>query len=1030
MNAPPRLHLQAAHALWKMLPPFSGAVPRGRFYFWASTPLRRPRSVQPARPGTPAPHPFSAAHAILPDLFPGPAVLLEQADYETLEISIPEKEGRGAVPSTVDAFAFGAAEAADFLTSPLPAGCPLSPGFAVLREAALWMLDLIERGHVQPDLRPAEKDGEFSLMAFWRLGWPAEAEGRLESFAASLPEQLKANLPAGIRPAAFIRHFMDCLADGWMRAHGGLGAEVFYASIPEQWLKALAVPAEKGRPPRAVSGPRSELEEFSRELGRRLGFETGSAYRVSFRLWEPETHEGKWRLEFVLQSLEDSAKVIPAASVWGRDGESLARLAAGGLARPDEFLLAALARAAVFCPPVAQALTVRAPSQAVLTGREAYLFLTQQSLLFKARGFGVIVPAWWHQKKKRFALRLRIKPQTCVTVKSPAPEFSASGLSGMQGFLDYDWDILAGGSVLTMEELEPLVRLKTPLLKINGEWMELRLQEIENLERYFQALKQTGARRPPVGEVFHQALEGETSEAGLPVAAMTGEGWVEGWLRQMSGGEEPAKIEVPESFQGKLRPYQQRGLSWLAFLLRWGFGACLADDMGLGKTVQVIALMLHLREKENAALGGLPFLLVCPMSIVGNWRRELERFAPSLKVFIHHGVERAQGTSFAAETAGADVVITTYSLAYRDQQTLSAREWGLVLLDEAQNIKNEEALQTKAVKSFRARGRAALTGTPVENRVTELWSIMDFLNPGYLGNFESFRTAFQSPIEKRLDTRRLEALRRRTAPFILRRLKSDRSIIRDLPEKMEMKVYCNLTREQASLYRIVAEEMMAKIRETSGIQRKGLVFSAITKLKQVCNHPVHYEGEPGLLAGRSGKLIRLGEMLEEVREEGARALVFTQYVEMGRLLVEALEEKLEEKPLFLHGGLSMQERDGLVEAFQKDPKAPGVLILSVKAGGSGLNLTAASHVFHFDRWWNPAVEDQATDRAYRIGQQKAVQVHKFLCAGTLEEKIDRMIERKRVIADAVISSGEEFLTEISDEELREILKLEDDAVSE
>lgn len=1025
------LAARSSHGFWKMLAPHPGDVPRGRFFFWAETSLRRAKPPHHGPKGQLPAYPASAAHAILPELFQGPSGLLEHADYVTLELRLENEKDGALMRCEVDALSFDAADAFEILTDPEKLSVFCAPSFKALSEAALWTLDFLERGRVEPDLRTVEKDGELSLAAFWRLQWPEESLRRLESFAAGLPEEILRNLPQSARPVPYVRHLMDCLADAWVRRHAGLSGEMFYASLPEQWLKTLTVSSEKNLAPKRISGSRAELEQFTRDLSVRLGFDTGAAYRVGFRLCEPAVHDQKWRLEFVLQPLEDAGRVIPAASVWGRDPEALARLAAGGLSRPDEFLLAGLARAAVLCPAIAQALGVRAPSQAVMSGREAYFFLTQQALVLKAKGFAVTVPAWWYGKKKRVSLRLRLKPLTQIQARGGSPGFSAAGLSGLQGFLDYDWEVLAGSSVLALHDLEALAALKTPLLKINGEWVEFRLQELENLTRYFLSLKQEGGgQKAPVGEALRWALEGETAPPGLRASDVCGEGWAESWLRQLAGSSEPARVDVPGSFQGELRPYQQRGFSWLVFLLRWGFGACLADDMGLGKTVQMIALMLHLRENENRAVGGLPFLLVCPMSIVGNWVREIGKFAPHLKIKVHHGSERLCGDSFERETADADAVITTYSLAYRDQAVLTAREWGLVILDEAQNIKNAEALQTLAVKGLRARARAVLTGTPVENRVTELWSIMDFLNPGYLGSFESFRTAFQSPIEKRLDAGRLETLRRKTAPFILRRLKSDRSILQDLPEKLEMKVFCNLTQEQASLYRITAEEMLAKIREASGIQRKGLVFSAITKLKQICNHPVHYQGEGGKLAGRSGKLNRLEEMLEEMREEGGRALIFTQYVEMGKLLEQALSREGKDSTLFLHGGLSMAERDKIVETFQNDPRAPSVLILSVKAGGSGLNLTAAHHVFHYDRWWNPAVENQATDRAYRIGQKKSVLVHKFLCGGTLEEKIDRMIERKRIIADAVVSSGEDFLTEISDEELREVLKLEDDAVSE
>jgi SNF2 family DNA or RNA helicase len=377
-----------------------------------------------------------------------------------------------------------------------------------------------------------------------------------------------------------------------------------------------------------------------------------------------------------------------------------------------------------------------------------------------------------------------------------------------------------------------------------------------------------------------------------------------------------------------------------------------------------------------------------------------------------------------------DVVITTYSLALRDKEHLSTVEWEYVVVDEAQNIKNETAKQTQAIKSLHARHRIALTGTPVENRLSELWSIMEFLNPGYLGSGTDFRKKFSIPIERYHDADRAEVLKRVIQPFVLRRLKTDKSIIADLPEKMEMKVFCNLTQEQASLYEAVVKEMMEKIEESDGIQRKGLVLSTLLKLKQICNHPAHFVADGSSLPGRSGKLERLEEMLEEALAAGDKALIFTQFAEMGTMLRHHLQERLGCEVLFLHGGTSKKQRDAMVQRFQEDKRGAPIFILSLKAGGVGLNLTAANHVFHFDRWWNPAVEDQATDRAFRIGQQRDVQVHKFVCVGTLEERIDQMIEQKKVLAESIVGAGENWLTEMSTAQLKELFALSREAVGE
>ena len=414
--------------------------------------------------------------------------------------------------------------------------------------------------------------------------------------------------------------------------------------------------------------------------------------------------------------------------------------------------------------------------------------------------------------------------------------------------------------------------------------------------------------------------------------------------------------------------------------------------------------------------------------MIGNWQREAARFTPDLAVMVHHGGARGRGTALRKTAFRHDVVITSYALLQRDITALDAVPWKGVVLDEAQNIKNPETKQARAARALTAGYRIALTGTPVENNVGDLWSIMEFLNPGLLGTQTDFKRRFFVPIQANSDVQAIERLKALTGPFILRRLKSDRTIIADLPEKMEMKVYCNLTREQGSLYAAVVDEAMETLTAADGIRRRGVVLATLSKLKQVCNHPAQFLGDNSTVPGRSGKLARLVEMLEEVLEAGERALVFTQFSEMGEIIKSHLQETFGEEVLFLHGGVPRAKRDRMVKRFQD--AGASVFLLSLKAGGTGLNLTAANHVFHFDRWWNPAVEDQATDRAFRIGQTRGVQVHKFLCLGTLEEKIDEMIERKKEVASAIVGAGEAWLTELTTEQLTDILSLREDAVGE
>jgi SNF2 family DNA or RNA helicase len=449
--------------------------------------------------------------------------------------------------------------------------------------------------------------------------------------------------------------------------------------------------------------------------------------------------------------------------------------------------------------------------------------------------------------------------------------------------------------------------------------------------------------------------------------------------------------------------------------------------MGLGKTIQMIALLLQ--EKETRGSLPAPALLVCPTSVVTNWERELGRFAPGLRPYVHRGSDRLKGGAFRKAVRGVDIVMTSYPLMRLDAETIQSMPWLAVILDEAQNIKNPSAKQTQAVRKVKSEFRVALTGTPVENRLSELWSIMHFLNPGYLGTREKFRSNFALPIERYQDEQALKQLKQMVNPFILRRVKTDLSVISDLPAKVETKVYCTLTEEQATLYEAVVKDVMKKIEEKEGIERRGLVLSMLMQLKQICNHPVQYlhqtskDAADPALDGRSGKLERLQELLEEVLAEGDRALIFTQFAEMGALLAAFLPKSTGAATQFLYGGTTVKMRDQMVNRFQEDENAPPIFILSIKAGGTGLNLTRANHIFHFDRWWNPAVEDQATDRAFRIGQKRNVQVHKFVTTGTLEEMIDDMIESKKGLAQAVVGDGESWLTELNTDELRNLVML-------
>jgi hypothetical protein len=794
-------------------------------------------------------------------------------------------------------------------------------------------------------------------------------------------------------------------------------------------------------------------ERFGPELVRRVRVWIGglddrgvsSAWKLRLRLEEPAALEGldpgevdasdlEWRLAFELQAADDEALIIDAEDVWLLPTDSVSM---GGrrLDNPREVLLAELGRASKVFPRLERALEETQPTALELDTARAYQFLREFRPLLLEQGFAVEAPPWWDQPTMRLGARLRIESGLGEGDTGPGTGDAQATRLGLDALVRFAWDISVGEHVLTEGEFESLAASKAPLVRLGGRWVELRP---EDLQAALRLVRQTGEGETSLGEALRMAYAAESGRHSLRVTGIEVSGWLSPLFDATGRAEHLEDISLPVGFHGVLRPYQLRGVSWLAFLERFGFGACLADDMGLGKTVQLLALLLHEREvgieaeADSAGLG--PTLLVVPMSVVGNWVREARRFAPELRVRVHHGVDRSVGDELVREVDRCDLFVTTYALANRDREHLERVHWRRVVLDEAQFVKNPQTKQSQAVRAFVAPRRIALTGTPVENRLTELWSIMDFLNPGYLGPSATFRRRFAVPIERYHDDQKADQLRALVRPFVLRRHKSDPSIMVELPEKVESREYCHLTREQASLYESCVSRMLKDVDQSSGMHRRGLVLSSLIKLKQICNHPAQalkdFDPDAGAPPdpSRSGKCVRIIEMLDEIIASDAKALVFTQYRQMGHLLALMLRHEFGREVLFLHGGTPQGQRETMIEQFQEAGPSRPVMILSLKAGGVGLNLTAASHVFHFDRWWNPAVENQATDRAYRIGQDKSVQVHKFVVRGTLEERIDEMIESKTQLAQSIVGSGERWLTELSTDDLRSILTLRDEAV--
>jgi SNF2 family DNA or RNA helicase len=743
-------------------------------------------------------------------------------------------------------------------------------------------------------------------------------------------------------------------------------------------------------------------------------------FRLCFRLEppevDPETEQvvsPDWALRYMLQASDDPSLLVPAEKVWSARGGTL-RTLNRKFEGAQERLLAGLGLAARLFPPIMGSLRTARPQVCRLSVDEAYAFLREVGPLLEGSGFGVLVPPWWNKPSARLGVRAKLKADANIVGK---------GILNLNALVAFDWELALGDEPLSREEFQRLAALKMPLVRVRGQWVMLQPDEIEAAIAFWEKKRQQD--QITLRDALGMALGAEQEVGGLPLHGVQASGWLDDLLKQLQTDDQLQELSPPRDFVGTLRPYQVHGYSWLAFLRKWGLGACLADDMGLGKTIQAIVLLL--REREGAEDGIPPALVICPTSVVGNWKREINRFAPGLRVMVHHGSDRAKGEGFAAAAQAHDVVISTYGLVRRDVDDLKQITWSDVILDEAQNIKNPHAKQTQAVRSLGAANRIALTGTPVENRLSELWSIMQFLNPGFLGSQTGFRQAFALPIERYQDPDAIERLKGLVGPFIMRRVKTDPTVIQDLPDKLEMKVYCDLTAEQVTLYEAVVKESLERVNsaDEEGIQRRGVVLGALMRLKQVCNHPAQFLGDGSALPGRSGKLDRLGEMLEEALSVGDRALVFTQFAEMGHMLRAYLRSLFGVEVLFLHGGTPQKRRDRMVARFQRGHDAP-IFILSLKAGGTGLNLTAANHVFHFDRWWNPAVENQASDRAFRIGQTRDVQVHKFICAGTLEERIDALIESKKALAESVVGAGRRWLTELSTDELRDVMQLRRD----
>ncbi len=899
-----------------------------------------------------------------------------------------------------------------------------------------------------------------------------DADAQLADLLASMPAAARAIDGTDGQAWPIVDSFLSTIVDGIVRA--ALIEENFEESIEDfdptidshaAWLSGLlgiknSIKVGRRSPfdvLRDTRGWLSVLDEARVTTGMRLRFEVS----------EPDLDgaddgiDSVWHVGFGLVDPDAPETVIDAQSLFDRPSGKRANANSVRNEELSEMLLKELARASRIWPELDDALEDETPSGIDLNTKQVYQFMRDLRPILLEAGFFVEVPEWWGESASRINANLLIdSPEEPPTAGDAVGGSNGSLGLGLQSLVGYRWQVALGSQSVSIEMLEKLAQKGTPLVRVGGQWVDLRPEDIDSALKF---LKSHPGGTMTLVEALRMANGIDGPPEALPVSGVQATGWVRQLLSGNDASESFQMTGPPKAFRGVLRPYQLSGLSWLVFLDRLGLGACLADDMGLGKTIQLIALLQHERSKIGAAQIG-PSLLVTPMSVMGNWKRELMRFAPELKVHIQHGLDRPAGERFTQIAQEHDVVLTTYAIVVRDKETLQTVQWRRVVLDEAQYIKNPPTKQTAAIRSINTQSRIALTGTPVENRLAELWSILEFCCPGYLGTNQDFRRRFAAPIERNRDQKTAERLRSLVRPFILRRLKTDLKVISDLPPLVESRQHIVLTDEQMRLYDEVVADMLQKVDQTDGIRRRGLVLSALVKLKQICNHPAHYLGEgiaarpngvsskkkgaaiepveitedsesetsgdpslilppSSLLPARSGKTQRLMEMLEELLAAGDCALIFTQYRQMGHLLVAMIRQVLDVEPLFLHGGTPQAKRDALVERFQKGDGTTPIFVLSLKAGGVGLNLTAANHVFHFDRWWNPAVENQATDRAFRIGQTRTVNVHKYVCTGSIEERIDQMIEQKTELATNIIGAGDAWLTELSTGQLRDMLTL-------
>ena len=905
-----------------------------------------------------------------------------------------------------------------------------SDSLAAWSLASKFALEIVTAGNVIPMARAGVRAG--TAIALWRAA--PGADPRVEEFARTIPGAAHAlALRDGDAwdPRELVLAFLDAVADvcgrgGRRPGTDGRGRTPRRPWI-ESWTEALGGPDPVvGNLPFRPTDLAADVADWASPLLERRA--SGRA-RVLLDLQTPETAAAtgaaevqsgdaeNWRILIKLQAMFDRDLVVSADEVWDEPTGVVEIGEDTRIEDAHEALAAGLDAAAEVYEPLRRSLDEPRPSELIVDVDEAATLLSVSEELGDA-GVDVHLPPELDALGTG-TLKLRLVvggEQPDLDGPMELGRVEASPLGGRR-LSDFRYEIALGGETISAKEFAEIVGVKRPIVRWRDQWIRIDAAEVARIEKL--AGKEGELS---FADALAAALGGFWDDGEGPVDVVA-KGEIEDFVRRLRNAERPTEavirdIDIP------LRDYQQRGVAWLQGMSGLGLGAVLADQMGLGKTAQGIALITSRTRRK-------PHLVVCPTSVVGNWEREINRFAPDVPVIRHHGPERIEDPR---EFMGGQVIVTTYAILRRDVEVLSGVEWDVVVFDEAQQIKNTASKGAKAARELKAGMRLAMTGTPIENRLAELWAILDVVNPGLLGTQRRFTQQFAVPIERWRDDSAAERLRRLVAPFVLRRRKDDPEVSLSLPAKTELDVACTLTREQATLYQAAVDDAFGSGPGglgDGGIGRKGRILRLLTALKQICNHPAHFLGETDPLVNRSGKLARATELLGEVVASGDRALVFTQFRKMGDLLQTHFVNELDlpEVP-FLHGGVPLGTRDDMVKRFQEDEDAPPILLVSLRAGGTGLNLTRATEVVHFDRWWNPAVEDQATDRVHRIGQDRPVTVHRLVTAGTIEERIAALLESKRTLAESVVGAGEAWLTELGDEELRSLVELNTDDIED